>query len=231
MAINVVEQIDGLVKVRNILISVSKKDGLETFVPDLVEINPDIMIFSTGGTFGRIKEFIGSNAESNLMQVSDFTKQPETQGGLVKTLDFKIYLGILTETYNEAHQADLKRTRAVPIDMVVCNLYPFKETISKEGVTVEQARGQIDIGGPTMIRAAAKNFLRVAVVVNPMDYPRVINEMKMIENQGKIPLSLRYEFAQNAFEHTAVYDRHIADFLGETGLEDVESCYQIQGGE
>ena len=140
MSINVVEKIDVSVKVQHVLVSVSDKSGLDTFIPQLVEINPDLKIFSTGGTFGRIKEILGPRADTCLTQVSDYTGQPETQGGLVKTLDFKIYLGLLTETYNEAHQGDLKRTDSVPIDMVVVNLYPFKETISKPDVSVEQAR-------------------------------------------------------------------------------------------
>jgi phosphoribosylaminoimidazolecarboxamide formyltransferase/IMP cyclohydrolase len=118
---------------------------------------------------------------------------------------------------------DLTRTRSVPIDMVVVNLYPFKETISKPDVTVEQARGNIDIGGPCMIRASAKNFIRVAAVVDPSDYQTIITELK--ENEGAITLALRYRLAQKAFEHTAVYDRTIADFLGGKQYEDVESCY------
>ena len=88
----------------------------------------------------------------------------------MKTLDFKIYLGLLTETYNDAHNEDIRRTGSVHIDMTLCNLYPFKDTISKEGVTVEMARGNIDIGGPCMIRASAKNYIRVASVVDPSDY-------------------------------------------------------------
>ncbi len=107
MSINVVERIDDLVKIQNVLVSVSDKSGLDQFIPDLVEINPDIQIFSTGGTYGRISEILGESAGATLTQVSDFTGQPETQGGLVKTLDFKIYLGLLTETYNDAHQGDL----------------------------------------------------------------------------------------------------------------------------
>jgi phosphoribosylaminoimidazolecarboxamide formyltransferase/IMP cyclohydrolase len=162
------------------------------------------------------------------MPVSDYTGQPETQGGLVKTLDFKIYLGLLTETYNDAHQQDLQRTGALPIDLVVVNLYPFKETISREGVTVEQARGNIDIGGPCMIRASAKNFIRVGAVVDPGDYARIISEMKA--NSGKTSLELRYELAKKAFEHTAVYDRHIADFLAGKTWTDAQTCYQIMEG-
>lgn len=223
MSINIVDKIDDPVKVKHILVSVSDKNGLDTFIPRLVEINPKIKIFSTGGTYGKIKEILGKEAESRLVQVSDYTGQPETQGGLVKTLDFKIYLGLLTETYNDAHKDDLKRTDGVPIDMVVVNLYPFKETISKEGVTPEEARGNIDIGGPCMIRAAAKNFLRVAPVVDPSDYEMIIDRMKA--GNGMTSLELRFLLAQKAFDHTAVYDRTIADFLRSASFENVKGCY------
>jgi phosphoribosylaminoimidazolecarboxamide formyltransferase/IMP cyclohydrolase len=126
MSMNVVDQIDNRVKVRNILVSVSDKSGLEKLIPGIREASPDVRIFSTGGTFKRLQEILGSAADGCLTQVSDYTGQPETQGGLVKTLDFKIYLGLLTETYNPAHQADLERTKGVAIDMVVVNLYPFR---------------------------------------------------------------------------------------------------------
>ncbi|MCP5102851.1 MAG: hypothetical protein GY950_05715, partial [bacterium] len=178
MTMNIVNRIDNLVSVRHVLVSVSDKSGLDTFVPQLLAVNPDLKIFSTGGTFSRLQEILGKSAGSHLTQVSDYTGQPETQGGLVKTLDFKIYLGLLTETYNDAHQDDLKRTGAVSIDMVVVNLYPFKEAISKADVTVEQARGNIDIGGPCMIRASAKNFIRVAPVVDPSDYAMILADIK-----------------------------------------------------
>lgn len=224
MSINVVEKIDTFVTVKHALVSVSDKDGLDTFVPQLLEINPGLKLFSTGGTYNRLKEILGDRTETCLTQVSAYTGQPETQGGLVKTLDFKIYLGLLTETYNEAHQADLKRTGSVPIDMVVVNLYPFKETISRPGVTLEQARGNIDIGGPCMIRAAAKNFIRVAPVVDPADYGRVVSELR--SHEGRLPLDLRFQLAGKAFAHTAVYDRAIADFLAERNIEDVRRCYR-----
>jgi len=228
MTLNVVDKIDGYVKVKNVIVSVSNKSGLESFVPSLLEISPDIRIYSTGGTYSKIQQILGDKAAASLTPVSQYTGQPETQGGLVKTLDFKIYLGLLTETYNDAHQQDLKRTSAVAIDMVVVNLYPFKETISKEGVTVEEARGNIDIGGPCMIRASAKNFIRVASVVDPGDYGDIISQMKT--SDGKIPLALRYDLAKKAFEHTAAYDRHIADFLASKPLGDAQSCYQIVEG-
>ena len=224
MSINVVERVDDLVKVQNILVSVSDKSGLDQFIPQLVQINPQIRIFSTGGTYGRLSEILAGSHADRLMQVSEYTGQPETQGGLVKTLDFKIYLGLLTETYNDAHQGDLKRTGSVPIDMVVVNLYPFKETISKPDVTVEQARGNIDIGGPCMIRASAKNYIRVAPVVDPADYDKIISVLKA--NRGATSLDLRFQLARKAFAHTAVYDRTIADFLAAKAIDDVKNCYQ-----
>ncbi len=225
MSMNVVDRIDDFVKVRHVLASVFDKNGLETFIPELIRINPGIKIFSTGGTYKRIKEILGETADSCLIQVSDYTGQPETQGGLVKTLDFKIYLGLLTETYNDAHNSDIQRTGSVHIDLTLCNLYPFKDTISKSGVTVEMARGNIDIGGPCMIRASAKNFIRVASVVDPSDYSAILSEMT--SNDGAISLQLRYRLAQKAFDHTAVYDRTIADFLDSRPLDEVTKCYNF----
>lgn len=224
MSINVVGKIDAYVTVKHVLVSVSDKSGLDTFVPQLLGVNPELKFFSTGGTYSRLKEILGAKADTCLTQVSEYTGQPETQGGLVKTLDFKIYLGLLTETYNDSHQSDLKRTGSVPIDMVVVNLYPFKETIARAGVTVEQARGNIDIGGPCMIRAAAKNFIRVASVVDPSDYARIVSELKT--SNGKLTLALRYHLAAKAFAHTAVYDRTIADYLAGQTLEQVAGCYK-----
>ncbi len=223
MTKNIVDTIDDRVKVNHVLVSVSDKSGLECFIPQLLEINPEVTIFSTGGTFTRIQEILGGKAESCLKQVSDYTGQPETQGGLVKTLDFRIYLGLLTETYNDAHQQDLKRTQAVTVDMVVVNLYPFQEIIAKTGVTLEDARGNIDIGGPCMIRASAKNFLRVAPMVDPADYDAVLQVLK--ETGGMTTLETRFKLAQKAFEHTAGYDRAIADFLASRTVKDAENCY------
>ena len=109
--------------------------------------------------------------------------------------------------------------------MVVVNLYPFKQTISKSGVTVEQARGNIDIGGPCMIRAAAKNFIRVAPVVDPGDYDTIISELQT--NDGTISLALRFKLAQKAFAHTAEYDHTIADYLSNQSVNDVKGLYQF----
>ena len=224
MGINTVEKIDDRVAVNHVLISVSDKRGLDQFVPGLLQRNPKIRIFSTGGTFAALSAIMGNAAGSNLIQVSDYTGQPETQGGLVKTLDFKIYLGLLTETYNEAHQKDLARTQSVPIDLAVVNLYPFKETIADPKNTPENARGNIDIGGPCMIRASAKNFLRVASVVDPEDYPLIIDEME--KNQNRTTLALRYRLAQKAFGHTAAYDQSISEYLARIPFEKTAACYR-----
>lgn len=118
----------------------------------------------------------------------------------------------------------MKRTGALAIDMVVVNLYPFSETIAKAGVTVENARGNIDIGGPTMIRASAKNFIRVASVVDPSSYAGILDKVKA--QDGALSLADRYELSKKAFEHTAVYDRTIADWLGAQAMDNVHSCYK-----
>lgn len=226
MAMNVVSKIDNRVKVNHALISVSDKTGLENLVPALKRINPDIRIFSTGGTFQRIQEILGTASDGCLTQVADYTGQPETQGGLVKTLDFRIYLGLLTETYNDAHQADLARTDSVAIDMVVVNLYPFKATVARKDATVENARGNIDIGGPCMIRAAAKNYIRVASVVDPADYGAIVDQLAA--QDGCTSLSLRYKLACKAFAHTAEYDSAIAEYLAAQTEDQVHACYTAQ---
>lgn len=227
MSVNVVRQIDNWIRIQHVLISVSDKRKLEILVPGLVSINQSLKIFSTGGTYNRIKELLGSETSAkHLVRVSDYTGQPETQGGLVKTLDFRIYLGLLTETYNQDHQNDLKRTGALPIDMVVVNLYPFRQTTSQPGVTVEQARGQIDIGGPCMVRASAKNYLRVASVTDPNDYEFIIKKLRM--NGTRLDVATRFELAKKAFSHTAEYDTHIASFLTERSVEEMTSCYQLK---
>jgi len=227
MAGNIVRDVDDVVKIRHVLCSVSDKTGLENLIPALVEVNPGVRIFSTGGTFDTLKKILAERAAKNLTQVSDYTGQPETQGGLVKTLDFKIYLGLLTETYNPSHQRDLERTQAVALDLVVVNLYPFKQTIAKRDVTVEMARANIDIGGPCMIRASAKNYLRVAPVVDPADYPKLVEQLR--KTGGSLDLATRFELARKAFAHTAEYDTTIAKFLGRLEPEAVRGCYDVKG--
>jgi phosphoribosylaminoimidazolecarboxamide formyltransferase/IMP cyclohydrolase len=227
MAGNVVQRIDDRVPVRHVLASVSDKTGLDELVRGLVRVLPGVRILSTGGTHERIADVLGERATRlHLRPVSDYTGQPETQGGLVKTLDFKIYLGLLTETYNEAHRADLARAHAVPIDMVVCNLYPFARTVARAGVTVEEARAEVDVGGPCMVRAAAKNYLRVASVVDPADYPRVLRALE--DDDGRTTLALRYDLARKAFAHTAAYDAEIAAFLAARPAAAAAACYALE---
>jgi len=222
MSLNIVREIDDAVPVRHALVSVSDKTGLDTFIPALVSACPNIRIYSTGGTFTAIRQLLGSESP-HLVQVSDYTGQPEMQGGLVKTLDFRIYLGLLSETYNAAHQADLARTGAVPFDLVVVNLYPFQQTVAASGVTPEAARTNIDIGGPCMVRASAKNYLRVASVTDPADYPEVLDELR--RRQGKLGLALRFRLMQKAFRHTAAYDAAISGFFSGVSPDAVRGTY------
>lgn len=224
--VNIVREVDDLVPIRRVLVSVSEKAGLELFLPALLGINPQVHFYSTGGTHALIARILGpEKAARHLTAVSDYTGQPETQGGLVKTLDFKIYLGLLTETYNTAHQDDLTRTGAVPLDMVVVNLYPFQATVARPDVTVEQARAHIDIGGPCMLRAAAKNYLRVAAVCDPADYGPLLSFLR--ENRGCLNLARRFELARKAFAHTAAYDAAIGDFLARVDPATVAMAYPL----
>lgn len=225
MSLNIVTETDNRVQVKNVLMSVSDKTGLETFVPALVKACPGVKIYSTGGTYAKVKEILGEAAAETLVAVSDYTGQPEMQGGLVKTLDFKIYLGLLSEKYNDAHQNDLKRLNASPIDMVVVNLYPFRETVAKEGVTPEMARTNIDIGGPCMVRASAKNYLRVASVTDPADYAVIVSELEA--HGGSIALDTRFRLMKKAFSHTAGYDTAIAEFFTSRTWEEVEKTYSL----
>lgn len=226
MAFNTVREIDNLVPIRHVLVSLFDKTGLAPFVQGLLETCPGIRLYSTGGTYKALEEALGEKAKDHLVAVSEYTGQPEMQGGLVKTLDFKIYLGILSETYNEAHQADLRRTQAVSIDMVIGNLYPFQRVTANADVTPEEARGNIDIGGPCMIRASAKNFIRTASVTDTADYPALLEELRATD--GKLSLRTRFHLMQKAFAHTAAYDAAIARFFGDLSSEKVSATYPTQ---
>ena len=218
---NIVERVDDRVRIRHALVSVSDKTGLDVLIPGLIDANPDVQITSTGGTYAAIARILGAEGTAqHLRQVADYTGQPETQGGLVK-----IYLGVLTETYNPSHQADLARTGAVRLDMVVVNLYPFEATVARQGVTVEEARATIDIGGPCMMRAAAKNYLRVAAVVDPADYGGVVASLRA--HEGCLDLETRFELARKAFARTAAYDRAISEYLAGQDVGTVPSTYTL----
>jgi phosphoribosylaminoimidazolecarboxamide formyltransferase/IMP cyclohydrolase len=228
MSLNTVSRIDDRVAVRHVLISLSDKTGLEGLVRGLIDACPAVRLYSTGGTYTAIQQLLGAGASRHLTSVSDYTGQPEMQGGLVKTLDFKIYLGILSETYNESHQADLARCNAQSLDAVIVNLYPFQQTVAKPGCTPEQARGNIDIGGPCMLRAAAKNFIRVACVTDPADYAGLTAELK--GSQGRVTLKTRFNLARKAFAHVAAYDEAISRYLNALTFEQAAAAYSLEKG-
>lgn len=207
------------IPVRNILCSVSDKTGLDTFISGLLALSPELRIYTTGGTGTCLRDLLGADSP-NIREVSDYTGQPEMQGGLVKTLDFKIYLGLLSEEFNEAHLRDLERSNAVNFDAVVVNLYPFEQTIAVAGADLEDARANIDIGGPCMLRAASKNFLRVAPVSSPGDYSFVLE--KLSAGRGSLDLATRLELAKRTFARTAAYDTAIAGYLAKASADALE---------
>lgn len=223
--INRVRRIDDQVQVAHALVSVDDKSGLESLITGLLTTNPGITIYSTGGTFAKIEQILGARSTRHLKSVSEYTGQPEMQGGLVKTLDFKIYLGLLSETYNDAHARDLERVAGVRFDLVVSNLYPFSKAISTAGASCEDARANIDIGGPCMVRAAAKNFLRVAVVSDPKDYELLLDELRA--NDGATTLVTRFRLAQRAFARIAEYDSAISAYLSALDPASVEASYSF----
>ena len=227
MSFNIVQKIDDRVEIRNVLLSVFDKTGLDALVSGLLSACPHVRFYSTGGTYKAVQALLGADAAKRLVSVSDYTGQPEMQGGLVKTLDFKIYLGLLGETYNAAHQADLQRTGAVAFDMVVANLYPFKQVIAQAGVSPEQARTNVDIGGPCMIRAAAKNYIRVASVTDAADYPALIAEAGA--HGGSLSFATRLALMKKAFAHTAAYDAAIAAHFAPLDAAQTGAAYSLPG--
>jgi len=199
---NVQEQ--SLKKITRALISVSDKRGLVEFARKLAEHG--IEIISTGGTERLLREN-GLAARD----VSDLTGFPEMLDGRVKTLHPKVHGGILGVRSNQEHLARMRESGIEPIDLVVVNLYPFRQTIQKPNVTMEEAVENIDIGGPAMIRSAAKNHNDVAVVVDPDDYSMVASELD--QYGGGLTFDLRFRLALTAFKHTADYDKEISRFL------------------
>ncbi|HHX8585855.1 TPA: bifunctional phosphoribosylaminoimidazolecarboxamide formyltransferase/IMP cyclohydrolase [Vibrio diabolicus] len=189
--------------IRRALISVSDKTGIVEFAQALAERGVDIL--STGGTARLLAE-----QGIAVTEVSDYTGFPEMMDGRVKTLHPKVHGGVLGR---RGQDDDVMAKHGInPIDMVVVNLYPFAETVAKEGCTLADAVENIDIGGPTMVRSAAKNHKDVTIVVNAHDYDRVIAEMDA--NEKSLTLETRFDLAIAAFEHTAAYDGMIANYFG-----------------
>ncbi|MED1749665.1 bifunctional phosphoribosylaminoimidazolecarboxamide formyltransferase/IMP cyclohydrolase [Bacillus zhangzhouensis] len=198
--------------IKRALISVSNKTNLVPFVKALTELGVEVI--STGGTHKLLQE-----NGIDVIGISEVTGFPEIMDGRLKTLHPNIHGGLLAVRENDEHMAQIEKHGIQPIDLVVVNLYPFKETISKDDVTYEEAIENIDIGGPGMLRAASKNHQDVTVIVDPRDYDAVVQQIK----EGGVSLEKKRELAAKVFRHTAAYDALIADYLtnyvGETEPE------------
>ncbi|MDO8580113.1 MAG: bifunctional phosphoribosylaminoimidazolecarboxamide formyltransferase/IMP cyclohydrolase [Candidatus Omnitrophota bacterium] len=193
-----------MIKVKRALLSVSDKTGLVAFAKGLHAFG--IEILSTGGTAKQLKD-----AGIPVMEVSEYTGFPEMMDGRVKTLHPKIHAGILALRENPEHQEQIKKHKMGLIDMVVVNLYPFERATQKKNVSWEEAIDNIDIGGPAMLRSAAKNYKSVAVVCNPKRYQDILRELNV--NSGILPDSILFPLFLEAFEHTAHYDKVIHEFF------------------
>jgi len=191
--------------IKRALISVSDKTGIVELAKELSSMG--IEIISTGGT-----QKILSDSGINVINISDITGFPECLDGRVKTLHPKVHGGLLAMRSNPEHMKQIKELGIEPIDMVIINLYPFKQTILKEHVELEEAIENIDIGGPTMLRAAAKNYQDVVVIVDPSDYSTVLEELKSTKD---VSVKTKFKLASKVFEHTSHYDTLIAKYLRE----------------
>jgi phosphoribosylaminoimidazolecarboxamide formyltransferase / IMP cyclohydrolase len=190
--------------IKRALLSVSDKSGLVAFAKGLIAMKVEIL--STGGTAKHL-----ASKGVPVKEVSEHTGFPELFDGRVKTLHPKIHGGLLQRRDLPEHQKQARANDIPPIDLVVINLYPFEETIAKKGVTLDEAIENIDIGGPAMLRSAAKNYESVTVVTDPVDYDIVLEEMK--ENEGDTTLSTRERLATKVFQRTSAYDGAIARYL------------------
>lgn len=196
---------------RRVLVSVSDKEGLRDFVAGLLRL--DYEVVSTGGTARFLRE-----GGARVTEVSEVTGFPEILGGRVKTLHPKIHGGLLGIREDGEHRRQMQEQAIHPIDMLVVNLYPFQQTVARPGVTLEEAVEQIDIGGPAMVRSAAKNFRDVAVVVRKADYGWILQELEA--RGGALTLESRFRLAQQAFSLTARYDAAISSHLSRMEASD-----------
>jgi phosphoribosylaminoimidazolecarboxamide formyltransferase/IMP cyclohydrolase len=191
-----------MLKVKRALVSVSDKTGVEDFGRGLHALGVEIL--STGGTATALEK-----GSVPVIKVSDYTGFPELMDGRVKTLHPRIHGAILMRRGNPTDEAAVKQHGIQPIDMVVVNLYPFSQTVAKEGVTLDEAMENVDIGGPCMLRAAAKNHHFVAAVCNPARYASLLDELK----RGGISEATLSSLAAEAFAHTSAYDAAIVAYL------------------
>lgn len=197
-------------KIKRAIISVSNKNGVIEFAKALHSLGVEIL--STGGTAKAMRD-----AGVKVKDVSDYTGFPEMLDGRLKTLHPKVHGGLLSRRDNPKDMEDIKEYGIELIDMVVVNLYPFEETIAKPNVKFAEAIENIDIGGPTMLRSASKNFKDVAVVTDNNDFGDIIKEMKA--NKGELGYKTRLELARKVFRLTSRYDNAIADYLSKTAGE------------
>lgn len=195
-----------MAKIKRALISVSEKAGVLDFARSLDPFR--IELLSTGGTAAMLRE-----AGLTVKDVSEYTGYPEMLDGRVKTLHPKIHGGLLGLRSNPEHQRIMKEHGIEPIDMIVVNLYPFKQAIAKPGCTLEDAIENIDIGGPAMLRSAAKNYAGVTVITDPSDYGAVIEEMK--KSGGEVSIATNFRLAVKVFKTTSEYDAMISRYLGD----------------
>ncbi|MDW7773134.1 MAG: IMP cyclohydrolase [Desulfobulbaceae bacterium] len=195
-------------KVERALISLTDKSGIEDFARALSDLGVEIL--STGGTAKKIRD-----GGIPVRDVSDFTGFPEMLDGRVKTLHPLIHGGILNQRENPDHQQQCQKHGIRPIDIVAVNLYAFEKTVADPDCTLADAIENIDIGGPTLLRASAKNFHDVTVIVDPADYPQVLDE---IRKTGNTTLQTRFRLAVKVFQLTSKYDTAIARWLGEVDI-------------
>lgn len=191
-------------RIARALISVSDKRWVVELAKELVAMGVEIL--STGGTAKLLQK-----EKAPVMEVSEYTGFPEMMDGRVKTLHPKVHGGLLHLRHLQSHLEAAKAHDIKPIDLVVVNLYPFEETIKDEGISLDDAVEQIDIGGPAMLRSGAKNFSDVTVICDPEDYAELVAEMK--DNRGCTSLAFRKRMMAKTYRHTAHYDLVIADYL------------------
>jgi phosphoribosylaminoimidazolecarboxamide formyltransferase/IMP cyclohydrolase len=191
-------------KIQRAIISVTDKGGLVPFAKALQDLGVEII--STGGTARQLRD-----GGIRVQEISDFTGFPEMLDGRVKTLHPKVHAGILAQRSNPEHVKTMAAHHLKAIDMVVVNLYAFEKTVARKDCTLEEAIENIDIGGPTMLRAAAKNYRDVAVVVDPQDYEPLIAEMRA--SNGQLSLETHFRLARKVFRLTHEYDGAISRYL------------------
>lgn len=204
--------------IQKALISVSDKTGLETFAKGLHELG--VTLISTGGTCAYLK-----GLGLPVTEISDYTGDPELFDGRVKTLHPKVHGGLLQRRDDEEHIRQAKENNIDPIDLVCVNLYPFEETVANPDVTLAEAIEKIDIGGPSMLRSAAKNYASVSVICDPADYERVLEEMK--DHNGDTSFKTREYLAVKVFQRTSRYDTAISNYLGHQCGECTKSNFQL----